>query len=146
MNSTEKSLFDCLEFCKVAQLPEAWDNKSIWLKAIAKVQKYDGNSYYCYIERDNEGKQSIVRDFGSIYAILKTEEVYPLLYLDSLYVKKFPKSNEGTANLIEYLKNNGFIEAEHADDRKELDKMNIILAIKRQLADEKKKNELIIKD
>ena len=146
LSKSEQSMFDVLHFCKIAELPEKHDGKSVCIKAIAKTKKNDLNSYYCYMERDKIGKPSIVRDFGPCRAIVEIEEYYPLLYLDSVYVKKFPRSNEGTANLIQYLRDNGVAEAEHADDRKELDKMNICLAIQKQLADEKKKSKLIIKD
>ena len=45
-----------------------------------------------------------------------------------------------------YLVENGFVEAEQADNRKDLDKLNIRLAIKKQLADEKRTSKIIIKD
>lgn len=146
MNKTEKSMFDCLAFCEVATLPEPWDKKSVWLTAICRTKKNDLGTYYAYCERDAGGKPKIVRDFGAVRAIVEIEEFYPLLYLDSSYVRKFPKSEEGTANLTEYLMQNGFTDAIHAENRKELDKMNILLAMQRQLADEKKKKEIIIKD
>lgn len=145
MNKTEQSMFDCLAFCELAKLPEAWDKKSIWLTAICKTKKNDLGEYYAYAEKDKQGKMSIVRDFGPCRAIVEIVEYYPVIYLNSSYVKKFPKSDEGNANLTEYLRHNGFVEAEHAGDRKELDKMNILLAIQRQLADEKKKKEIIVK-
>lgn len=146
MDRTEQSMFECLEYCKIATLPEPHDKKSVWLTAICRTRKNDLGTYYAYCERGVDGKPNIVRDFGPCRAIVEIEEYFPILYLDSSYVRKFPKSNEGTANLIEYLKQNGFIEAEQSDDRKELDKINIRLAIQKQLADEKKKSKLIIKD
>ena len=146
MNKTEKSMYDVLQYCKIASLPEKHDGKSVWITAIAKTRKNDLCNYYCYAEKDKDGKPYIVRDFGPAKAIVEIEEYYPLLYLDSSYVRKFAKSNEGTAGLVEYLKQNGFLEAENVEDRKELDKMNIRLAIQRQIADEKKKSKIIIKD
>lgn len=146
MTKTEESLFDCLAFCKLSQLPEKEDGKSVWVNAIAKTRKNDGCYYYCYVERDKDGKPKIMRDFGAVRAIVKMEEFYPILYLDSSYVKKFKKDEEGTASLIEYLKSIGVkIDFESAT-RKDLDKENIKVAIKNQLADEKKKSKLIIKD
>ena len=146
MTKTEESLFDCLAFCKLSQLPEKEDGKSVWVNAIAKTRKNDGCYYYCYVERDKDGKPKIMRDFGAVRAIVKMEEFYPILYLDSSYVKKFKKDEEGTASLIEYLKSIGVkIDFENAT-RKDLDKENIKIAIQKQLADEKKKSKLIIKD
>lgn len=146
LSKTEQSLFDCLAFCKLSQLPEKEDGKSVWVNAIAKTRKNDGCYYYCYVERDKDGKPKIMRDFGAVRTIVKIEEFYPIVYLDSSYVKKFKKDDEGTASLIEYLKSIGVkIDFENAT-RKDLDKESIKIAIQRQLADEKKKSKLIIKD
>lgn len=146
LSKTEQSMFDCLAFCKLSQLPEKEDGKSVWLNAIAKTKKNDGCYYYCYVERGKDGKPKIMRDFGAVRAIVKMEEFYPILYLDSSYVKKFKKDDEGTEKLIAHLKKEGVnIDFENAT-RKDLDKENIKVAIKNQLADEKKKSKLIIKD
>lgn len=146
LNKTEQSMFDCLAFCKLSQLPEKEDGKSVWLNAIAKTKKNDGCYYYAYVERGKDGKPKIMRDFGAVRTIVKMEEFYPIVYLDSSYVKKFKKDEEGTASLIEYLKSIGVkIDFENAT-RKDLDKENIKIAIQKQLADEKKKSKLIIKD
>ena len=146
MTKTEQSMFDCLQFCKVATLPDTWDKKSVWLTAICKTRKNDLGSYYCYMERGVDGKPTIVRDFGPCRAIVEIEEYFPLLYLDSSYVIKFKRDEEGTKRLISYLKDNGVNLDWDNVDRKELDKENIKVAIQKQLVDEKKKSKLIIKD
>ena len=139
-------MFDCLAFCKLSQLPEKEDGKSVWVSAVCRTKKNDGCYYYCYVERGKDGKPKIMRDFGAVRTIVKMEEFYPIVYLDSSYVKKFKKDEEGTASLIEYLKSIGVkIDFENAT-RKDLDKENIKIAIQKQLADEKKKSKLIIKD
>lgn len=146
MNKTEQSMFDVLEYCKLATLPDIADGKSVWCNAIAKTKKIDGNYYYCYVEIDLEGKPRIIKDFGPCIAIIRFEVFYPIHYLEATYITKFPKTDEGNANLIAFLVDHGIVDAESADSRKELDKMNIRVAIKRQLADEKKKETIIIKD
>lgn len=145
MNLTEKSLFECLEFCKLSQLPEKADGKSVWITAIAKTKKNDGNYYYAYLERGRDGKPKIMRDFGAIAAIIEHAEYYPILYLDSSYLKKFKKDEEGTARLVAYLKSEGVKMDFEGVDRKDLDKENIKIAIQKQLTDAKKKSKLIIK-
>lgn len=146
LNKTEQSMFDCLAFCKLSQLPEKEDGKSVWLNAIAKTRKNDGCYYYAYVERGKDGKPKIVRDFGAIRVIVEIEEFYPIIYLNSSYVKKFKKDEDGTAKLVEYLKKEDVnIDFENAT-RKDLDKENVKIAIRKQLADEKKKSKLIIKD
>ena len=146
MTKTEESLFSCLAFCKLSQLPEKEDGKSVWISAVCRTKKNDGCHYYAYVERGKDGKPKIMRDFGAVRAIVKMEEFYPIVYLDSSYVKKFKKDEEGTARLIEHLKSEGVkIDFENAT-RKDLDKENVKIAIQKQLADEKKKSKLIIKD
>ena len=146
MTDSEKSMFDCLEYCKVSTLPEPWDGKDVYISAICKTLKSDGNNYYCVVEIDENGKNRIVKDFGRCAAILKFEKIYPLSYLEPSYLKKFKKDEDGTAKLVEYLKVNGVVIDFENADRKMLDKANIRVAIQRQLADEKKANKIIIKD
>lgn len=146
MTLSEQSKFDCLEYCKVSKLPEPWDGKSVYISALCRTLKSDGNRYYCVVEIDENGKNRIVKDFGRCAAIIKFEEIYPLSYLEPSYVKKFKKDEEGTAKLVEYLKDSGVEMDFDNADRKMLDKANIRVAIKKQLADEKKTKKLIIKD
>lgn len=146
MTLSEQSRFDCLEYCKVSTLPEPWNGKDVYISAICKTLKADGNNYYCVVEIDENGKNRIVKDFGRCAAIIKFEEVYPLSYLEPSYLKKFAKSEEGTTALVEYLKNEGVeMDFENAD-RKMLNKANIRVAIKKQLKDEKNVKNIIIKD
>lgn len=146
MIDSEKSMFDCLEYCGVSTLPEPWNGKDVYISAICKTLKSDGNNYYCVVEIDKDGKNRIVKDFGRCAAILKFEEIYPLSYLEPSYVKKFKKDEDGTKKLVEYLKNEGVeMDFENAE-RKELEKANIRVAIKRQLHGEKKAKKIIIKD
>lgn len=146
MNKTEQSMFDVLQYCKIATLPEPHDKKSVWLTAICRTRKNDLGTYYAYCERGIDGKPNIIRDFGPCRAIVEIEEYFPILYLDSSYVIKFKRDKEGTKRLISYLKDNGANLDWDNVDRKELDKENIKIAIQRQLQDEKKKSKLIIKD
>lgn len=146
MTDSEKSMFDCLEYCKVSKLTEPWNGKDVYISAICKTLKSDGNNYYCVVEIDEDGKNRIIKDFGRCAAILKFEGIYPLSYLEPSYLKKFKKDEEGTAKLVEYLKNEGVEMDFESADRKMLDKANIRVAIKRQLANEKKANKIIIKD
>ena len=146
MTETEKSLFDACEYARIAHLTEPWNGKDVYISAICKTLKSDGNYYYCAVEIDENGKNRIVKDFGRCAAIIKFEEIYPLSYLEPSYVKKFKKDEDGTAKLVEYLKNEGVAMDFENADRKMLEKANIRVAIKRQLADEKKANKIIIKD
>lgn len=146
MTDSQKSMFDALEFVHKSELPEPWNGKDVFINGIAKTLKSDGNNYYCVVEIDENGKNKIIKDFGRCAAIVKFEEIYPLSYLEPSYLKRFKKDEDGTAKLVEYLKNEGVeMDFENAD-RKMLEKANIRVAIKRQLANEKKANKIIIKD
>ena len=146
MTDSQKSMFDCLEYCKVSTVPEPWNGKDVYISAICKTLKADGNNYYCVVEIDENGKNRIVKDFGRCAAILKFEEIYPLSYLEPSFLKRFKKDADGTAKLVEYLKNEGVEMDFDSADRKMLEKANIRVAIKRQLENEKKANKIIIKD
>lgn len=146
MTDSEKSMFDALEFVHKAEIPEPWNGNDVYIRAICKTLKSDGNNYYCVVEIDENGKNRIVKDFGRCAAILKFEEIYPLSYLKPSYLKKFKKDDEGTTKLVEHLKANGVVMDFENADRKMLDKANIRVAIKKQLIDEKKANKIIIKD
>lgn len=146
MDKSELSMFQAMEAYHVSEIPPEWNGRDVWVTALCKVRKSDCCEYWCYMEIDENGKPRIVQDFGRCAAIIEHISYHPLSYLDPSWVKKFPKSDEGTANLTDYLVQNGFAEAEQADNRKELDKLNIRLAIKKQLASEKKANTIIIKD
>ena len=146
MTDSQKSMFDCLEYCKVSTLPNPWNGKDVYISAICKTLKNDGNNYYCVVEIDENGKNRIVKDFGRCAAILKFEEIYPLSYLEPSFLKRFKKDEEGMAKLVEYLKNEGVVMDFENADRKMLEKANIRVAIKRQLANEKKASKIIIKD
>lgn len=146
MTDSQKSMFDALEFVHKSELPEPWNGKDVYISAICKTLKSDGNNYYCVVEIDENGKNRIVKDFGRCAAILKFEGIYPLSYLEPSYLKKFKKDEDGKAKMVEHLKHEGVeMDFENAD-RKMLDKANIRVAIKRQLIDEKKANKIIIKD
>ena len=146
MTDSQKSMFDALEFVHKSELPEPWNGKDVYISAICKTLKSDGNNYYCVVEIDENGKNRIVKDFGRCAAILKFEGIYPLSYLEPSYLKKFKRDEDGKAKMVEHLKNEGVeMDFENAD-RKMLEKANIRVAIKRQLADEKKANKIIIKD
>ena len=146
MTDSQKSMFDALEFVHKSELPEPWNGKDVYISAICKTLKADGNNYYCVVEIDEDGKNRIIKDFGRCAAILKFEGIYPLSYLEPSYLKRFKKDEEGTAKLVEYLKNEGVeMDFENAD-RKMLDKAIIRVAIKRQLENENKANKIIIKD
>lgn len=146
MTDSQKSMFDALEFVHKSELPEPWNGKDVYISAICKTLKSDGNNYYCVVEIDENGKNRIVKDFGRCAAILKFEEIYPLSYLEPSFLKRFKKDEEGAARLVEYLKNEGVEMDYESADRKTLEKANIRVAIKRQLANEKKANKIIIKD
>lgn len=146
MDKSELSMFQAMEACHVSEIPPAWNGRDVWVTALCKVRKSDCCEYWCYMEIDDNGKPRIVQDFGRCAAIIEHISYHPLSYLEPSYVKRFKKDEEGTAKLVEYLKNEGVVMDFENADRKKLDKANIRVAIKRQLADEKKANTIIIKD
>lgn len=85
----QKSLIQALSYCSVRDLPEEDNGENVWVKAIGLVSKIDGTKSYVAIERGVDGGNKIVKDFGHIASIVKVENVYPYLYLESGNIPKF---------------------------------------------------------
>ena len=83
MRTTEQSsLVDALNECQVTELPnELSDDLGIWLVAIIKVRKCNGKVSYAKAVNDGYGNPKIIKDFGSIAAIVSIDKIYPIEYL-----------------------------------------------------------------
>lgn len=125
------SLLDCLSWCSVRQLPEEWDSKNVYIKAIAKVMRADGSISYVAVKKDKNGDDKIVKSFGNISMIKKILAVYPYLYLDAVYMPTFKgnSKNEKVSYLSALNKNVDYSKK----SVKELDKAIISVAIQKQL-------------
>lgn len=84
-----ESFVAALSYCFVRELPPEDDKQNVWLKAIGLVKKRDGSKGYVAIEKDKDGNDKIIKDFGSISQIVEIEKVFPTLYLDSSYLPQF---------------------------------------------------------
>lgn len=135
-NKSEESLIDALSYCGLRALPEVEDKENVWIRAIAKVVKSDGQEYYAYVEKDSNLNNKIIKDFGSVSSIVRVVEYYPFSYLKPAFMPKFKtnKKDEKIAYLTRYdkdLKLDGL-------SVKELDKMILLGAIKKQMEQEKR--------
>lgn len=125
------SLLDCLSWCSVRQLPEEWDSKNVYIKAIAKVMRADGSISYVAVKKDKNGDDKIIKSFGNISMIKKILAVYPYLYLDAVYMPTF-KGNSKTEK-VSYLSALNKNVDYSKKSVKELDKAIISVAIQKQL-------------
>ena len=125
------SLLDCLWWCSVRQLPEDWDSKNVYIKAIAKVMRADGSISYVAVKKDKNGDDKIIKSFGNISMIKKILAVYPYLYLDAVYMPTF-KGNSKTEK-VSYLSALNKNVDYSKKSVKELDKAIISVAIQKQL-------------
>lgn len=129
--SEQTSLLNCLSWCSVRQLPEKWDKKNVYIKAIAKVMKADGSISYVALQKDNKGDDKYVKDFGSVAVIRKVLEVYPYLYLDAMYMPTFKGNSKGEK--ITYLSSHNKNIDYSQMSGKELDKAILSIAIQKHL-------------
>lgn len=125
------SLLDCLSWCSVRQLPDEWDNKNVYIKAIAKVMRADGSISYVAVKKDKNGEDKIIKSFGNISMIKKILAVYPYLYLDAVYMPTFKGNSK--AEKISYLSTLNKNVDYSKKSVKELDKAIISVAIQKQL-------------
>jgi len=138
-NKSEESLLDALQYCSLRVLPEPDDKENVWIRAIAKIAKADGQMYYAYVEKDDKLQNKIIKDFGPISALVRVVEYYPFSYLNPAFMPKFKgnKKEERIAYLTRYNKDLDYSNY----SVKELDKLIMLGAIKKQMEQEKRNEE-----
>lgn len=138
-NKTEESLLDALQYCSLRVLPEPDDKENVWIRAIAKIAKADGQMYYAYVEKDDKLQNKIIKDFGPISALVRVVEYYPFSYLKPAFMPKFKgnKKEERIAYLTRYNKDLDYSNY----SVKELDKLIMLGAIKKQMEQEEREKE-----
>lgn len=138
-NKSEESLLDALQYCSLRVLPEPEDKENVWIRAIAKIAKADGQMYYAYVEKDDKLQNKIIKDFGPISALVRVVEYYPFSYLKPAFMPKFKgnKKEERIAYLTRYNKDLDYSNY----SVKELDKLIMLGAIKKQMEQEKRNEE-----
>lgn len=109
-NIEEDSLYEALNYLRLAEMPDEYDPESgnIWAKSIVRVQKRDTSINYAIALNDGRGGYKIIKDFGRISQIVKVLNNYPLAFLEKRDMPSFRKQSE----FIEFLKNHGYDEKE----------------------------------
>ena len=92
------------------------------------------------MERGDDGKPKVIRDFGSVSAIIEVVSIYPVSYLEQKYLRTFKEGEE--EKMKNYLKKCGVDMDYDSADRASLDKAVTILAVKLQLKEEKARNNI----
>lgn len=133
----KESLMQCLSWCALRELPPKYDGKNVYIKAVAKVKKADGSVGYMAIQKDKNGVDKYIKDFGSVSVIREIMEIYPYLYLDAQYMPKFKtQKKEERIAMLSRLYNKDFTSM----SLKELDKEVLNHAIQMHLnADNQRK-------
>lgn len=131
----EQSLIECLKWCDVARLPEVDDKKNIWIKAIALVQKADGSESYVAMTKDKDLKNKLVKDFGSVSLVQNIKEIYPYSYLSAAFMPGF-KTRKKEERINYLLAHDKSLQGLDELSLKELDKMVVYIAIKKQIFNE----------
>lgn len=85
----EQSLVDALSYCGLRNLPEEWDKENIYLKALALAMKVDGTKSYVLMQKDINGEDRMVKDFGTSAVIHTISSVHPFMYLDQKWLPIF---------------------------------------------------------
>lgn len=99
----QQLISDALKMAHLTELPKKADKKSVWIEGIAKILLSDGSTAYGIVKRNNDLTHRVVYVNGNTASIVKVEEVYPYITLNSDYIKKFGK-NDGEEARINYLK------------------------------------------
>lgn len=126
MNEISKqSLVKALSECALKELPNIWDGKNIWIRALAKVKKYDGSESFV-MAKNIDGKYRIVKDFGTTSAIHSILEYYPYEYLESCFIPQEVKFQSKDIKINAIKKEINDIEIEELEE-KSIDELNKIL-------------------
>jgi hypothetical protein len=86
---THQSLVEALSFCALRDVPEEWDKENVYLKALALVRKSDGSESYVLLQKDSDGNDKVVKDFGTSSIIRLTLSVHPFVFLDQRWIPAF---------------------------------------------------------
>jgi hypothetical protein len=128
---TEKSLVDALSWASLRELPPKDKKENVYILALALVSKKDGSKSYVATKKGKDGKDRVVKDFGSTATIVKIEEVYPYLLLDGNYLPTFEgKKREDRIKWLTMMDAEGNYEEMTL---KELNKEVLLIAMRNQL-------------
>ena len=130
-NIERESLVSALAYCSLRDLPEIDNGEEVWIYALAKVEKSDGSTSYALVEKDDDGANRFLKDFGSISSIRSVVSYHPYVFLKPAYLPKFKSENK--EERVEYLKKMLSDGRDFAKmSKKELDIIILNLAIKNQ--------------
>lgn len=128
----EQSLVDALSYCGLRNLPEEWDKENIYLKALALAIKVDGTKSYVLMQKDINGEDRMVKDFGTSAVIHTISSVHPFMYLDQKWLPYFKGKSKDER--VEWLEKNGVKEEEISGlTVKQLEKKILNVAMKNAL-------------
>lgn len=134
-NIERESLVSALAYCSLRDLPEIDNGEEVWIYAVAKVEKVDGSTSYALVEKDDNGEDRILKDFGSISSIRSIVSYHPYVFLKPAYLPKF--KSEKKEERVEYLNKRLSDGRDFAKmSKKELDVVILNLAIKNQKSKE----------
>lgn len=121
-NKLTDSLVEALSYCHLSELPPEDNNEFIWAKSLALVGKSDGSFSYVLMVKDRNGGNKIIKDFGTISAIVEVKRIYPIVVLDERFIPVF--DGRGKEERLSWLRRRGVKDIEGLTT-KELDKMII---------------------
>lgn len=134
-NIERESLVSALAYCSLRDLPEIDNGEEVWIYAVAKVEKSDGSTSYALVEKDDNGANRFLKDFGSISSIRSVVSYHPYVFLKPVYLPKF--KSEKKEERVEYLNKNFSDGRDFAKmSKKGLDAIILNLAIKNQKSKE----------
>ena len=126
MDKEKQSLFECLTWCSLKELPKEDDGKDIYIAAVIKVRKADTTVSYAAVKRDVDGTDKIIKDFGSCAVIREVLGKYPYKFLNAEYM---PKLKDFTRkSMVNFLARTMQRTAEDFDGNSDRELYNLIVA------------------
>lgn len=108
----EITLTEALSEAHIKELnDEVPSGDNTWVKAIVLVTKCDASRNFALAVNSGDGKPLIVKDFGSMAAIVRIDKIFPYIKLNSSNTPVLKNKRD----IILFFKRNGYTEEEVAD-------------------------------
>ena len=139
MTELERKEMEALEYAEVPNLPAEYTGGAIWVKAIAKITTMTNSQSYAIVVNDSGDKPSVVRVFDT-QGIASIDHIYPFSFLDGAALAPL-KNADDLKELIS--RAYGIPQSEvNRLGKKELTKLFVRFAVRKQLKDEREKRLL----
>ena len=127
---------EVLEYAEIPSLPKEHSGGAIWVKAVAKITTMVGSQSYAIVINDGGETPRVVKVFDTL-GISSIDHIHPYQYLDNSALEALKKADDVKSLIVRAYGLSPF-EVEKLS-KKELTKLFIRFAVRKQLKEEKER-------